>query len=57
MEEAACAYIRSDIRHYLSLFDRSDDYTLMPPFGGETTHGIEYTEEGPRRDQPLLRLQ
>jgi ketosteroid isomerase-like protein len=45
MDEAAGAYIRGDIRHYLSLFDHSDDYTLMPPYGGETTHGFEYTEE------------
>jgi ketosteroid isomerase-like protein len=46
MDEAADAYIRGDIHHYLSLFDHPDDYTLMPPYGGETTHGFEYTEEG-----------
>lgn len=46
MGEAADAYIRGDIHHYLSLFDLPDDFTLMPPYGGETTHGFEYTEEG-----------
>jgi ketosteroid isomerase-like protein len=45
VDEAAGAYIRGDIHHYLSLFDHSDDYTLMPPYGGETTHGFEHTEE------------
>jgi ketosteroid isomerase-like protein len=46
MDEAADAYIRGDIHHYLSLFDHPDDYTLMPPYGGETTHGFVYTEQG-----------
>jgi hypothetical protein len=46
MDEAADAYIRGDIHHYLSLFDHPDDYTLMPPYGGQTTHGFEYTEQG-----------
>ena len=46
MDEAADAYIRGDIHHYLSLFDHPDDYSLMPPYGGETRHGFEYTEEG-----------
>ena len=45
MNEAAGAYIRGDLRHYCSLFDHGDDYTLMPPFGGETRHGFEFTEE------------
>ena len=46
MDEAADAYIRGDIHHYLSLFDHGDDYTLMPPYGGPTRHGFIYTEEG-----------
>lgn len=46
MDEAADAYIRGDIHRYLSLFDHPDDYTLMAPYGGETTHGFEFTEEG-----------
>jgi ketosteroid isomerase-like protein len=36
MAEAAGAYIRGDSHHYLSLFDYSDAWTLMPPYGGET---------------------
>ena len=46
MDEAAAAYIRGDIHHYFSLFDHGDEYTLMPPYGGPTRHGFEYTEEG-----------
>jgi ketosteroid isomerase-like protein len=46
MDEAADAYIRGDIHRYVSLFDHSDDYTLMPPYGGDTAHGFEFTEEG-----------
>ena len=46
MDEAAGAYIRGDLAHYVSLFDHADDYTLMPPYGGETAHGFTYTEEG-----------
>ena len=45
MDEAAAAYIRGDLRHYLSLFDHPDDYTLMPPYGGETAQGYAPTEE------------
>ncbi len=46
MDEAADAYIRGDIHHYLTLFDHPDDYSLMPPYGGETMHGFSSTEEG-----------
>ena len=45
MDEAAAAYIRGDIRHYLSLFDHPEDYTLMPPYGGETARGYAPTDE------------
>lgn len=45
MDEAAGAYIRGDIRHYLSLFDHPEDYTLMPPYGGETARGYAPTDE------------
>ena len=44
MDEAAKAYIRGDSHHYLSLFDYSDDWTLMPPSGGETRRE-KYDEE------------
>jgi ketosteroid isomerase-like protein len=46
MDRAADAYIRGDVQHYFSLFDHPDDYSLMPPYGGETRHGSTYTEEG-----------
>ena len=45
MNEAAGAYIRGDLPHYLSLFDHADDFTLMPPYGGETSFGTDFTEE------------
>ena len=45
MDEAAASYIRGDMRHYLSLFDHPEDYTLMPPYGGETARGFAPTDE------------
>jgi ketosteroid isomerase-like protein len=45
MGEAADAYIRGDVHHYFSLFEHPDDYTLMPPYGGETWHGFTLTDE------------
>jgi len=45
MDDAAAAYIRGDLPRYVELFDHADDYTLMPPFGGDTRHGFEYTEQ------------
>ena len=45
MGEAAASYIRGDLRHYLSLFDHPEDYTLMPPYGGETERGYAPTDE------------
>ena len=47
MRDAASAYIRGDVRHYFALFDHPDDYTLMPPYGGDTMfgHHIRRTEE------------
>ncbi|PZF85146.1 YybH family protein [Jiangella anatolica] len=45
MDQAADAYIRGDIRQYLSLFDHADDYTLMAPYGGETMPAFDRTDE------------
>lgn len=45
MGEAASAYIRGDVRHYLALFDHPRDFTLMTPFGGDTVRWYEPTEE------------
>lgn len=44
MSDAAAAYICGDIRRYIDLFDHSDDYSLMPPYGGETRVGYHPTE-------------
>ena len=45
MDDAAAAYIRGDLDRYVELFDHGSDYSLMPPYGGDTRHGFEYTEE------------
>jgi ketosteroid isomerase-like protein len=45
MDEAAGAFIKGDIDHYLSLFDHGDDYTLMGPTGGATVRGFDSSEE------------
>jgi ketosteroid isomerase-like protein len=37
MREAASAYIGGEIRRYFALMQHADDFTLMDPFGGETT--------------------
>jgi hypothetical protein len=39
--EAAKAYIRGDMRTYFTLIPHDDDYTLMSPFGGEPTRGVD----------------
>ncbi|HEY7262802.1 MAG TPA: DUF4440 domain-containing protein [Trebonia sp.] len=39
--EAAAAYIQGDIHRYLALIKHADDYTLMPPYGGETKRGFD----------------
>jgi ketosteroid isomerase-like protein len=43
--EAASALIRGDIRTYLTLIRHADDYTLMPPFGGEPARGFDASDE------------
>ena len=43
--EAASAFIRGDMRRYLTLIQHADDYTLMAPFGGEPTHGFDASSE------------
>lgn len=39
--EAASAFIRGDIRRYLTLIRHTDDYTLMAPSGGEPRRGFD----------------
>ena len=43
--EAASALIGGDVRGYLALIEHADDYTLMPPYGGETVRGFEGSPE------------
>ncbi len=43
--EAAVHFIRGEMHDYLRLIHHSDDYTLMPPTGGETRHGFDDSEE------------
>jgi ketosteroid isomerase-like protein len=45
MREAASAYIGGEIRRYFELMKHADDFTLMDPFGGETTRESVATEE------------
>jgi ketosteroid isomerase-like protein len=45
MAEAASAFIRGDMRTYLSLIRHADDYTLMAPFGGDPVHGFDDSSE------------
>jgi ketosteroid isomerase-like protein len=42
--EAAAAYIQGDILRYLALIKHADDYTLMPPYGGEPKRGFDTKE-------------
>lgn len=41
VEDAAVAYINGDVDGYLELISHAGDYTLMPPFGGETVRGFD----------------
>jgi ketosteroid isomerase-like protein len=43
--EAASAFMRGDMRSYLTLIRHADDYTLMAPFGGEPTRGFDRSSE------------
>ena len=45
MREAASAYINGEMTRYFDLMNHADDFTLMDPFGGETTHGDVVTPE------------
>jgi ketosteroid isomerase-like protein len=43
--EAASAFMRGDMRKYLSLITHADDHTLMSPFGGTPTRGFDLSNE------------
>ena len=43
--EAARAIIRGDMRAYVDFINHADDYTLMPPSGGEPRRGFDDSPE------------
>jgi ketosteroid isomerase-like protein len=45
MGAAASAYIRGEMRRYFDLMKHADDFTLMGPFGGETSRDSGASEE------------
>jgi ketosteroid isomerase-like protein len=45
MRDAASAYISGEMERYFALMHHADDFTLMDPFGGETTRETVVTEE------------
>jgi ketosteroid isomerase-like protein len=44
VRQATSAYIQGDIRRYLTLIEHAEDYTLMPPYGGEPRRGFDVAE-------------
>ncbi len=44
-ERANDALMRGDFARYLELVSYTPDFTLMSPFGGPPTHGVQLTEE------------
>ncbi|MEQ1950822.1 YybH family protein [Mesorhizobium yinganensis] len=44
-EEQATAFMAGDITRWASLIQLSDDFTLMQPFGGPTSHGFDDSPE------------
>jgi ketosteroid isomerase-like protein len=53
-QRAADAYIRGGIDTYLELLPHADDYTLMPPQGGETVHGFDDSEQARARTREFF---
>jgi ketosteroid isomerase-like protein len=45
MSEAASAFIGGRMRRYFELMNHTEDFTLMPPTGGDTIHGQDPTDE------------
>lgn len=43
--DSNAALMRGDIDRYRALVPHADDYTLMSPFGGTPTRGLEMTED------------
>lgn len=49
------ALMRGDIDACRALLPRTDDFTLMSPFGGSPTHGLKLTDDGWERMGRLFR--
>jgi ketosteroid isomerase-like protein len=45
IEEATSVFIRGDMRRYVELVPRADDYTLMAPSGGEPRRGFDGSDD------------
>jgi ketosteroid isomerase-like protein len=45
VEEATSVFIRGDMRRYVELVPRADDYTLMAPSGGEPRRGFDGSDD------------
>lgn len=45
VRQATRALIQGDVRGYIALVDEASDYTLMPPTGGPTRHGSDFSPE------------
>ena len=54
VEDAAVAYIRGDMDTYLSLIIHAEDYTLMPPFGGDTVRGFDHSPDAIARQRDFF---
>ena len=48
------AYIRGDMDTYLGLIVHADDYTLMPPFGGDTVRGFDHSPDAIARQRDFF---
>jgi ketosteroid isomerase-like protein len=45
VRDATRALIQGDVRRYIALVDEAPDYTLMPPTGGPTRYGSDFSPE------------
>jgi ketosteroid isomerase-like protein len=43
--EAAQLYMDGDLRRYAAIAGHAEDYTLMPPIGGDTRSGFDASDE------------
>jgi ketosteroid isomerase-like protein len=46
VREATGALMQGDVRRYFALVNEAPDFTLMPPTGGPTRHGVDSSPGG-----------